>query len=96
MGDGAFSNVYKAVDRKTGQKVAVKVVRKYELSSSQVRPNLFVHAKFIFNPHSPHVDSRPLGCLSCPGQVWDSGNLEGSSNYSFHFSLSLLFLLEGH
>ncbi|OBZ71808.1 Serine/threonine-protein kinase srk1 [Grifola frondosa] len=35
MGDGAFSNVYKAIDLRTGQKVAVKVVRKYELSSSQ-------------------------------------------------------------
>jgi serine/threonine protein kinase len=36
MGDGAFSNVYKAVDKLTGKKVAVKVVRKYELNSSQV------------------------------------------------------------
>ena len=36
MGDGAFSNVYKARDRQTGQKVAVKVVRKYELNSNQV------------------------------------------------------------
>nr|ODN97763.1 CAMK/CAMK1/CAMK1-RCK protein kinase [Cryptococcus depauperatus CBS 7855] len=35
MGDGAFSNVYKAVDRRSGQKVAVKVVRKYELNQSQ-------------------------------------------------------------
>ncbi|KAJ9094660.1 MAPK-activated protein kinase Srk1 [Naganishia adeliensis] len=35
MGDGAFSNVYKAVDKLSGQKVAVKVVRKYELSPSQ-------------------------------------------------------------
>ncbi|EPT03172.1 hypothetical protein FOMPIDRAFT_1035546 [Fomitopsis schrenkii] len=35
MGDGAFSNVYKAIDVRTGQKVAVKVVRKYELSASQ-------------------------------------------------------------
>jgi serine/threonine protein kinase len=33
---GAFSNVYKARDRKTGQKVAIKVVRKYELNSNQV------------------------------------------------------------
>ena len=45
MGDGAFSNVYKAIERKSGRKVAVKVVRKYELNSSQVRPlaqtNLF-------------------------------------------------------
>jgi hypothetical protein len=36
MGDGAFSNVYKAIERKTGRKVAVKVVRKYELNHSQV------------------------------------------------------------
>lgn len=35
MGDGAFSNVFKAIERKTGRKVAVKVVRKYELNSSQ-------------------------------------------------------------
>lgn len=35
MGDGAFSHVYKAVDLQTGQKVAVKIVRKYELSQSQ-------------------------------------------------------------
>ncbi|KAI5125034.1 hypothetical protein M0805_007458 [Coniferiporia weirii] len=35
MGDGAFSNVYKAIDISTGQKVAVKVVRKFELNASQ-------------------------------------------------------------
>ena len=37
MGDGAFSNVYRAKDL-TGefQEVAIKVVRKYEMSSSQV------------------------------------------------------------
>jgi len=35
MGDGAFSNVYKARDRTTGKKVAIKVVRKYELNSNQ-------------------------------------------------------------
>ncbi|KAJ7591248.1 kinase-like domain-containing protein [Mycena floridula] len=35
MGDGAFSNVYKAIDLKTGKKVAVKVVRKFEMNSSQ-------------------------------------------------------------
>ncbi|PWN42687.1 hypothetical protein IE81DRAFT_118616 [Ceraceosorus guamensis] len=37
MGDGAFSNVYMARDQKTGQKVAIKVVRKYELNSNQDR-----------------------------------------------------------
>ncbi|KAH7887888.1 kinase-like domain-containing protein [Phlebopus sp. FC_14] len=35
MGDGAFSNVYKGIDLSTGNKVAVKVVRKYELNASQ-------------------------------------------------------------
>lgn len=37
MGDGAFSNVYRARDRegKTGE-VAIKVVRKYEMNSMQV------------------------------------------------------------
>ncbi|RXW25775.1 hypothetical protein EST38_g101 [Candolleomyces aberdarensis] len=35
MGDGAFSNVYKAVDLTTRKKIAVKVVRKFELSASQ-------------------------------------------------------------
>nr|GAT53993.1 predicted protein [Mycena chlorophos] len=35
MGDGAFSNVYAATDLTTNKKVAVKVVRKYELNSSQ-------------------------------------------------------------
>jgi hypothetical protein len=35
MGDGAFSNVYKAINRSTGEKVAIKVVRKYELNSAQ-------------------------------------------------------------
>jgi serine/threonine protein kinase len=54
MGDGAFSNVYKAIDRKTGQKVAVKVVRKYELNSTQVRtvsPTSFL--PFFSSPSSP-------------------------------------------
>ncbi|EGO01858.1 hypothetical protein SERLA73DRAFT_177401 [Serpula lacrymans var. lacrymans S7.3] len=35
MGDGAFSNVYKAIDLSSGSKVAVKVVRKFELNASQ-------------------------------------------------------------
>ncbi|KAI5829833.1 Pkinase-domain-containing protein [Schizophyllum commune Tattone D] len=35
MGDGAFSNVYKAVEIATGQRVALKVVRKFELNASQ-------------------------------------------------------------
>ncbi|KAH8830173.1 kinase-like domain-containing protein [Flagelloscypha sp. PMI_526] len=35
MGDGAFSNVYKAQDLSTGQNVAIKVVRKRELNQQQ-------------------------------------------------------------
>ncbi|KAJ7086730.1 kinase-like domain-containing protein [Mycena epipterygia] len=35
MGDGAFSNVYHAQDLTTHKKVAVKVVRKFELNASQ-------------------------------------------------------------
>ncbi|CAG8544432.1 9404_t:CDS:2 [Ambispora gerdemannii] len=38
MGDGAFSNVYKALDTVTQKKVAIKVVRKYELNNSQATP----------------------------------------------------------
>jgi hypothetical protein len=36
MGDGAFSVVYKAYSLKTDNEVAVKVVRKHELSNNQV------------------------------------------------------------
>jgi serine/threonine protein kinase len=38
MGDGAFSNVYRAKDT-TGQfdEVAIKVVRKFEMNNNQVR-----------------------------------------------------------
>ncbi|BFZ64740.1 MAPK-activated protein kinase Srk1 [Saitoella coloradoensis] len=45
MGDGAFSNVYKAQDRKTGSMVAVKVVRKYELNASQGDKHLHAAVK---------------------------------------------------
>jgi serine/threonine protein kinase len=37
---GAFSTVYKAIDKTTQMKVAIKVVRRRELNHSQVR-NLF-------------------------------------------------------
>lgn len=38
MGDGAFSNVYRARDSQSGQEVAIKVVRKFEMNSNQVGP----------------------------------------------------------
>ena len=40
MGDGAFSNVYKARDTTTHDEVAIKVVRKFEMNSNQVCPDL--------------------------------------------------------
>ncbi|TIB01977.1 hypothetical protein E3P96_02252 [Wallemia ichthyophaga] len=46
MGDGAFSNVYKALDTKNHQKVAIKVVRKYELSSHQ-RSNILKEVQIM-------------------------------------------------
>jgi hypothetical protein len=39
MGDGAFSNVYRAKDTQQGGEVAIKVVRKFEMNSNQVRPD---------------------------------------------------------
>ncbi|EEB06800.1 CAMK/CAMK1 protein kinase Cmk2 [Schizosaccharomyces japonicus yFS275] len=35
LGDGAFSNVYKAICAKTQAKVAIKVIRKYEMTEAQ-------------------------------------------------------------
>ena len=58
MGDGAFSNVYKARDKKTGQKVAIKVVRKYELNSNQVS------IRFSFLPFSLSFPSPLLAPVS--------------------------------
>jgi len=38
MGDGAFSNVYRAKDTQQPGEVAIKIVRKYEMNANQVRP----------------------------------------------------------
>lgn len=49
MGDGAFSNVYRARDNRGEHgEVAIKVVRKYELGDGQVRSViLFLYSKFF-------------------------------------------------
>lgn len=55
MGDGAFSNVYRAKDN-NGQwgEVAIKVVRKFEMNASQVRYNGFRPLPFLtFTKHCP-------------------------------------------
>ncbi|KXS18516.1 Pkinase-domain-containing protein [Gonapodya prolifera JEL478] len=46
MGEGAFSNVYKAKDRQTQQIVAVKVVRKAELTPNQ-RANVLKEVQLL-------------------------------------------------
>jgi hypothetical protein len=52
MGDGAFSNVYRAKDN-TGQypECAIKVVRKFEMNSSQV--SLSQSCSFLLSSHTP-------------------------------------------
>lgn len=59
MGDGAFSNVYKARDRQTGQKVAIKVVRKYELNSNQVSAMHVVQVRVRVVSCFAFLDDRP-------------------------------------
>ncbi|GAA97428.1 hypothetical protein E5Q_04106 [Mixia osmundae IAM 14324] len=46
MGDGAFSNVYKAYDRVNKRQVAIKCVRKYELSNNQ-RANILKEVQIM-------------------------------------------------
>ena len=49
MGDGAFSNVYRAKDTQQGGEVAIKVVRKFEMNSNQVCPTVgTTHFAFLF------------------------------------------------
>jgi hypothetical protein len=50
MGDGAFSNVYRArdLDGKAGE-VAIKVVRKFEMNSSQVGIDMPSRLSFCFS-----------------------------------------------
>jgi serine/threonine protein kinase len=54
MGDGAFSNVYKAMDLTTGQTVAVKVVRKFELNASQ-RANIMKEVQIMRGTNHPSI-----------------------------------------
>jgi len=54
MGDGAFSNVYKALDLTSGASVAVKIVRKYELTSSQ-RANILKEVQIMRGITHPSI-----------------------------------------
>ncbi|KAJ7699921.1 kinase-like domain-containing protein [Mycena rosella] len=54
MGDGAFSNVYHALDLTTNKKVAVKVVRKFELNASQ-RANILKEVQIMRGTNHPSI-----------------------------------------
>ncbi|KAF9430043.1 hypothetical protein BGZ94_008569 [Podila epigama] len=54
MGDGAFSNVYKAFDTKMDRLVAVKVVRKFELNSQQ-RANILKEVQIMRQLKHPGI-----------------------------------------
>jgi len=57
MGDGAFSNVYKARDTQTGAEVAIKVVRKFEMNSNQVcRPVVTLYSTSSISSLSLYLD----------------------------------------
>jgi hypothetical protein len=67
MGDGAFSNVYRAKDMQQGGEVAIKVVRKFEMNSNQVcltgwdERTLFSLFFFFFFPLlTPFVTTMPV------------------------------------
>ncbi|KAK4144441.1 kinase-like domain-containing protein [Dichotomopilus funicola] len=55
MGDGAFSNVYRAQDREgTAGEVAIKVVRKYEMNSMQ-RANILKEVQIMRQIDHPNI-----------------------------------------
>ncbi|KAF9193517.1 hypothetical protein BGZ51_003072 [Haplosporangium sp. Z 767] len=54
MGDGAFSNVYKAHDTKMDRMVAVKVVRKFELNAHQ-RANILKEVQIMRQLKHPGI-----------------------------------------
>ncbi|KAG0308511.1 hypothetical protein BGZ99_001138 [Dissophora globulifera] len=54
MGDGAFSNVFKAYDTKTDRLVAVKVVRKFDMNAHQ-RANILKEVQIMRQLKQPNI-----------------------------------------
>jgi serine/threonine-protein kinase RCK2 len=71
MGDGAFSNVYRARDTQTNGEVAIKVVRKFEMNQNQVC-SIAIRSPTTFPYLSLHLPSLNLvlTCSSKPYQQW--------------------------
>jgi len=67
MGDGAFSNVYRAIDTtgKAGE-VAIKVVRKFEMNSQQVSCRIWAYI-FPFFWTQANITGHIGRCPSSPG-----------------------------
>lgn len=82
MGDGAFSNVYRARDLEGGAgEVAIKVVRKYEMNNMQVRatpggPN---RGSYTPTPFSSHGALSPLSSHSSLSSPVSFTNFRGRS-----------------
>lgn len=62
MGDGAFSNVYRARDTVQQIEVAIKVVRKFEMNANQVRPG-YGTGPFPCLFFSDLLATRPPSCV---------------------------------
>lgn len=107
MGDGAFSNVYRAKDTQgVYNEVAIKVVRKFEMNSTQVRIRhpfltlnffLFFFLLVVLQP----VDTCSQPSFGIGRQGSSSGfqeDAQGSGgapipfSFAFRISISLLFL----
>ena len=70
MGDGAFSNVYRAKDTQGQYKeVAIKVVRKFEMNNTQVSQALRLHLSCPIPSHPCHSGScNPPPLRLCGGK----------------------------
>ncbi|KAI9454611.1 Pkinase-domain-containing protein [Russula earlei] len=88
-GDGAFSNVYKAFDLASGMDVAVKVVRKYELTSSQAGER-HLNPHFKQKPRVTEAKVQIMRGLSHPSVIKLISFMESSDHYFL-----VLELMEG-